>query len=1149
MTEPKRLPFTTINSSEKDKKPKKDPPTVRFTLSLNRSNDQQCLEFSYADLLKKSLGEKEKKTVENGDDPFGDEDHEALAAIAKKYEEKYNPKNTKWKKKHGRIQDLVDLGEGYDETDDFIDNSEAYDEVIPACLTTKLGGFYINSGKLDFKEISDDSDDDFKLGTLKKVKKKPRIESDSESDGEKKEINIKKRKLKDGLEGGEKKKKKILNGTGEKVKKVKKQNPDKAKKKLSPTVAELLKQQTESTAGVASHVNGRTTPDGFSQSSNDMNESSQEDAINSAIDSVMSMSKLDAVFDSVIGMNDSDSKDNGEEKKEESIPKLPEGLKPEFLQVIDKLKETARVSSVGKGKFFNNDVSEMLLEIELTTRQLPCSQRSSIFGHLACFLPCTKDTLLKRAKKLRVERQDDQLKGPLQKLKDAINAVMPALQQKHETECQIWKQNREESNSKDGSKAEGKDRDTEESEEEGEKANQEPGKKKVAAPKKKFEWNENLRSLLCDVVRVKMKIYDYMKTRTQTPEEYLKTFLDREIKALWPKGWMQTSVLMKESRPGHVAWTNPPKIKKVPVINKTSNSTTTTPVMATKQTTPSSASLTVTKQGVTPVSATQGSFNPKTVIIPGNTPVRAPGSGDASRLIPTLLDYANEQSSLSSKLPTEKTGTGSKVREQTNSGSSVSSATAAGLSLLASSAASQKYMGDRSWDHVVSDILRSSLSSPSEAVVKSTSNMQMPKQQESKNDFMAQFEKYASNMFHQQLDKEGSKMSPPKSQQLPSPTSALQINPQDAHTMVQKLKAAQMSKQSPPPAHQKSTTNSQLASYLNAQNTSSGSTSMLNQEAFKQFLESQGKLTPNQGGGDMKAKNVTPQRVKPKTIVVYSTSSSGNSLHGNPTVTKYTSPNISNNNTDNSKKPVLVRSISQGSVTAQTGSQIQGQKISPTSTHISSQRVSPMASPSTGQRQSPSNSSSHFHNPHSVSNLTSPSKGEAAATNLLQSLFGQIDPAHSRMPQSPSSSVSRTTPPQNKNSASPIWSMTSIVQTQPGNTQQTSSTSPSSYALPGMPKPVPGYQSIKLSNFNKESGGIPQPLSPTMKSLLHNPTPQGIPSHLGSYTVPTSPLLTGQPTNSVPNQTGFFPPYTTQQTTYPYGTYYTGKSSNSSHGY
>ena len=113
------------------------------------------------------------------------------------------------------------------------------------------------------------------------------------------------------------------------------------RKKLSPTVAELLKQQTESTAGTP-NVNGISAPDINSQSSQEVNDSSQDEAIDSAIDSVMAMSrnnKLDDVFDSVIGMNDSDSKDMDDEKKTESVPKLPDGLSADFVQILDKLKQ------------------------------------------------------------------------------------------------------------------------------------------------------------------------------------------------------------------------------------------------------------------------------------------------------------------------------------------------------------------------------------------------------------------------------------------------------------------------------------------------------------------------------------------------------------------------------------------------------------------------------------------------------------------------------------------------------------------------------------------------------------------------------------------------------------------------------------------
>lgn len=47
------------------------------------------------------------------------------------------------------------------------------------------------------------------------------------------------------------------------------------------------------------------------------------------------------------------------------------------------------------------------------------------------------------------------------------------------------------------------------------------------------------RMLLCTVVRIKMNMYDASNSRTQSAEEYLKAYLDSEVRQLWPQGWMQ----------------------------------------------------------------------------------------------------------------------------------------------------------------------------------------------------------------------------------------------------------------------------------------------------------------------------------------------------------------------------------------------------------------------------------------------------------------------------------------------------------------------------------------------------------------------------------------------------------------------------------
>ncbi|XP_010768308.1 ubinuclein-1, partial [Notothenia coriiceps] len=105
-----------------------------------------------------------------------------VAALAGELEKKYadKPKNK------DRIQDLIDIGYGYDDEDSFIDNTEPYDEFVPASLTTKFGGFYINSGVLHFRHTSETED-------LKAREKTPK--------------SSKKRKVNDGQDKPKKKKK------------------------------------------------------------------------------------------------------------------------------------------------------------------------------------------------------------------------------------------------------------------------------------------------------------------------------------------------------------------------------------------------------------------------------------------------------------------------------------------------------------------------------------------------------------------------------------------------------------------------------------------------------------------------------------------------------------------------------------------------------------------------------------------------------------------------------------------------------------------------------------------------------------------------------------------------------------------------------
>ncbi|XP_062444359.1 ubinuclein-1 isoform X5 [Rhea pennata] len=561
MTEPHRVQFTTLHgplSSSFLKKPRKEDAehpqdsepaaaaAVRITLTLFEPDHKRCPEFFYPDLLKSSRVK--AKSSSSGDkrkdpaDPFNDEENERqeVEALARKFEEKY------------------------------------YDELVPASLTTKYGGFYINSGTLQFRQASDDEDDYIK---------------------EKKKKTPKKRKLKDG---GEKMKKKKKDDSYEKEKKSKKSkfpkagftalnaSKEKKKKKYSGalSVKEMLKKfqkekeaqkkrddepnvVTPSPAEPPAPKEVETMSDPllslFGQASdNDLLQAA------TAMDSLTDLDLERLLSESPEGSPFHDVEDGsdplgvGLEQDFKQPPSLPEGLPASLEKRIKELTQAARAAEgEGKQRFFTQDINNIILDIELQTRELNSQIRSGVYAHLAAFFPCSKDTLIKRARKLYLYEQGGRLKEPLQKLKDAIGRAMPEQMAKYQEECQAHTQAKFAKMLEEEKDKEQRDRVCSDDEDDEEK-----GGKRVMGPRKKFQWNDEIRELLCHLVKIKLDGYELEKNKAQSLEDYVKTFLDAEVKPLWPKGWMQARTLFKESRRVHGHLTSVLAKKKVIVPTK-----------------------------------------------------------------------------------------------------------------------------------------------------------------------------------------------------------------------------------------------------------------------------------------------------------------------------------------------------------------------------------------------------------------------------------------------------------------------------------------------------------------------------------------------------------------------------------------------------
>ncbi|XP_012214513.1 ubinuclein-1 isoform X2 [Linepithema humile] len=601
MSEAKRVPLQTLefpeslgHATKKEKKGnvgKQLAPSFRFTLTLPESNEKTCPEFNYAQLLKTAEKKRRKdqkggdENATNGLDPFDDDDDEdKLRDMAKRFEAKYGTSTT-GKKRH-KYDDYVDLGAGYDENDSFIDNTDAYDEIVPEEMTTAHGGFYINCGALEFRaadrhvlvhnnnnnnnsdddESSESSEEDTEDVDSPKQVDKRTIISSSDDDETEDITGDNPRKRRKTEESGEKK----SNHENKKRKKSQNHQPQDAQQNSQQDLDLLRRKEknetTDAEGGTASEdqeekkkseklekskINEKkfdikkfekksSNSNGYDAKKIDLKRlGNKESNIDDAIESVVNAAR---------GIEDDSSRDTTDsgksrvclyvesdgEEMENKEASLPETLPEDIKEIVNKLKVQAENSKDSKNKFFNSAVNEILFNLEKKLRMLNlASIRLQTYSHLVRFLPCSKITLLSRAKKLYLKDAEYRVNEPMHKLKQLIDNVMPSVMDKYMKECQKVADEKGFEGSPAG--AESSD------EEDGSSKNTE----KPKIPRKRFPWTDEAKKLVLEIANARRHYFKILRPRKESMESFVATFMDTSVLPLWPPGCVKLQTLLK----------------------------------------------------------------------------------------------------------------------------------------------------------------------------------------------------------------------------------------------------------------------------------------------------------------------------------------------------------------------------------------------------------------------------------------------------------------------------------------------------------------------------------------------------------------------------------------------------------------------------
>ena len=143
-------------------------------------------------------------------------------------------------------------------------------------------------------------------------------------------------------------------------------------------------------------------------------------------------------------------------------------------------------------------------------------------------MPCTKDTLVLRLKKLRKEKSEDRLREPFAALVLLVTKGMSS-------QTARWEQLREQYEKRQ--------------KEFTEKSATDPNLKKPRQPGKIFSWDVDTKEAFTKLIQIKMESYAISRPRGVTQEDWMKQYLDEEVKGVWPTGWMTVKNLEKSVKP------------------------------------------------------------------------------------------------------------------------------------------------------------------------------------------------------------------------------------------------------------------------------------------------------------------------------------------------------------------------------------------------------------------------------------------------------------------------------------------------------------------------------------------------------------------------------------------------------------------------